>query len=172
MKNEGNGQIPESMGTRQVNMDPGIHQIHDINEMAPWHVNEKFIFSCKKNAQGGYITEIQGDFCNIVLIEVSEWEDFKEVLDDYKRQCKDQIKSLGTRQANVDYDVDPIHDINEMAPWQVNGKFIFSCKTNAQGRYVTEIQGDFCNTVLIGDSEWEDFKEVLDDYMRQCEEQD
>ena len=114
MKNQGNGQIPESLGTRQVNMNPGVDQIHDINEMAPWHINGKLIFSCKKNVQGRYITEIQGDFCNTVLIGDSEWEDFKEVLDDYVRQCKDQHKSLATRQANVDYNVDPTHDINEM----------------------------------------------------------
>ena len=102
MNNQGNGQIPESPATRQANVDYDVDQTHDINEMDPWHVNEKFIFSCKKNAQGRYVTEIQGDFCNTVLIGDSEWEDFKEVLDDYMRQCKDQVKSLGTRQANVD----------------------------------------------------------------------
>ena len=83
-------------------MDSGVDQIHDLNDMAPLNVNEKFLFSCKKNVKGRYVTEIQGDFCNTVLIGDSECEDFKEVLDDYMRQCKDQVKSLGTRQANVD----------------------------------------------------------------------
>jgi len=55
-----------------------------------------------------------------------------------------------------------------------NKNFFFSCKKNAQGRYITvaEIKGNFRNTILIPESGWDDFRDVLDDYVKQCKEHD
>jgi len=49
-------------------------------------------FSCKKNAQGRYITisEVKGNFRNSILIPESGWDDFRDVFDEYTKQCKDQ----------------------------------------------------------------------------------
>merc|ERR1719245_35446 len=54
--------------------------------------NKNFFFSCKKNAQGRYITisEVKGNFRNSILIPESGWEDFREVFDEYTKQCKEQ----------------------------------------------------------------------------------
>lgn len=54
--------------------------------------NKNFFFSCKKNAQGRYITisEVKGNFRNSILIPESGWDDFREVFDDYTKQCKEQ----------------------------------------------------------------------------------
>jgi len=53
--------------------------------------NKNFFFACKKNAQGRYITvsEIKGQYRNSILIPESGWDDFRDVLDNYVRQCKD-----------------------------------------------------------------------------------
>ena len=41
-------------------------------------------------------------------------------------------------------------------------------------RYITvaEIKGNFRNTILIPESGWDDFRDVLDDYVKQCKEHD
>jgi len=54
--------------------------------------NKNFFFSCKKNAQGRYITisEVKGNFRNSILIPESGWDDFRDVFDEYTKQCKDQ----------------------------------------------------------------------------------
>ena len=43
-------------------------------------------------------------------------------------------------------------------------------KRNQEGRYitVTEIKGNFRNTILILENGWDDFGGVLDDYAKQC----
>lgn len=55
-----------------------------------------------------------------------------------------------------------------------NKNFFFSCKKNAQGRYITvsEIKGNFRNSILIPESGWDDFRDVFDDYVKQCKEHD
>lgn len=54
--------------------------------------NKNFFFSCKKNAQGRYIiiSEVKGNFRNSILIPESGWEEFREVFDEYTKQCKEQ----------------------------------------------------------------------------------
>lgn len=55
-----------------------------------------------------------------------------------------------------------------------NKNFFFSCKKNAQGRYITisEVKGTFRNSILIPESGWDDFRDVFEDYTKQCKEQD
>ena len=47
-----------------------------------------------------------------------------------------------------------------------NKNFFFSCKKNAQGRYITisEVKGNFRNSILIPESGWDDFRDVFDEY--------
>lgn len=54
--------------------------------------NKNFFFSCKKNAQGRYITisEVKGNFRNSILIPESGWDSFRQVFEEYTKQCKDQ----------------------------------------------------------------------------------
>ena len=53
-----------------------------------------------------------------------------------------------------------------------NKNFYFACKKNAQGRYITvsEVKGNYRNSILIPESGWEDFRDIFDDYVKQCRE--
>ena len=55
-----------------------------------------------------------------------------------------------------------------------NKNFFFSCKKNAQGRYITvsEIKGNYRNSILIPESGWDDFASVFENYVKQCKERD
>ena len=50
-----------------------------------------------------------------------------------------------------------------------NKNFYFDIKKNQQGRYmsISEVKGNYRNSILIPESGWENFKDVLDDYVKQ-----
>merc|ERR1712038_205326 len=50
-----------------------------------------------------------------------------------------------------------------------NKNFYFDIKRNAQGRYMTisEVKGNYRNSILIPEIGWENFRDVLDDYVKQ-----
>ena len=51
--------------------------------------------------------------------------------------------------------------------------FLFSCKESAQGRYITiSLKGNFRNSILIPESDWDDFREAFDEYTKQCKARD
>lgn len=54
--------------------------------------NKNFYFDIKRNQQGRYmsISEVKGNFRNAILIPESGWESFRNVLDEYVRQPKDE----------------------------------------------------------------------------------
>jgi len=55
-----------------------------------------------------------------------------------------------------------------------NKNFYFDIKRNQQGRYmsVSEVKGNFRNSILIPEIGWESFRDVLDDYVKQVKEGD
>ena len=55
-----------------------------------------------------------------------------------------------------------------------NKNLYFDIKRNAQGRYMTmsEVKGNFRNSILIPEIGWENFRDVLDDYVKQVKEGD
>jgi hypothetical protein len=55
-----------------------------------------------------------------------------------------------------------------------NKNFYFDIKSNQQGRYmsVSEVKGNFRNSILIPEIGWESFRDVLDDYVKQVKEAD
>lgn len=50
-----------------------------------------------------------------------------------------------------------------------NKNFYFDIKWNQQGRYMSilEVKGTYRNAILIPESGWESFRDVMDDYVRQ-----
>ena len=52
-----------------------------------------------------------------------------------------------------------------------NKNFYFDIKKNQQGRYMTisEVKGNYRNSILVPESGWEDFRDVLDDYVKQVD---
>merc|ERR1719429_264480 len=55
-----------------------------------------------------------------------------------------------------------------------NKNFYFDIKRNAQGRYMTisEVKGNYRNSILIPEIGWENFRDVLDDYVKQVKDGD
>lgn len=55
-----------------------------------------------------------------------------------------------------------------------NKNFYFDIKRNQQGRYmsISEVKGNFRNSILVPESGWESFRDVLDDYVKQVKEGD
>jgi len=54
--------------------------------------NKNFYFDVKKNQQGRYmsISEVKGTYRNAILIPESGWENFRNVLDEYVKQTKEE----------------------------------------------------------------------------------
>ena len=54
-----------------------------------------------------------------------------------------------------------------------NKNFYFDVKKNQQGRYmsISEVKGNYRNSILIPESGWENFRDVLDDYVKQVSSQ-
>jgi len=55
-----------------------------------------------------------------------------------------------------------------------NKSFHFDIKSNQQGRYmsISEVKGNFRNSILVPESGWESFRDVLNDYVKQVKEGD
>ena len=55
-----------------------------------------------------------------------------------------------------------------------NKNFYFDIKRNQQGRYmsISEVKGNFRNSILVPEIGWESFRDVLDDYVKQSKEGD
>merc|ERR1719219_611381 len=55
-----------------------------------------------------------------------------------------------------------------------NKNFYFDIKRNQQGRYmsISEVKGNFRNSILVPESGWENFRDVMDDYVRQVRDED
>merc|ERR1712212_383780 len=54
--------------------------------------NKNFYFDIKRNQQGRYmsISEVKGSYRNSILIPETGWESFRNVLDEYVKQTKDE----------------------------------------------------------------------------------
>ena len=50
-----------------------------------------------------------------------------------------------------------------------NKNFYFDIKRNQQGRYmsISEVKGNYRNSILVPESGWESFRDVLDEYVKQ-----
>jgi len=53
-----------------------------------------------------------------------------------------------------------------------NKNFYFDIKRNQQGRYmsISEVKGNFRNAILIPESGWESFRNILDEYVKQTKD--
>ena len=50
-----------------------------------------------------------------------------------------------------------------------NKNFYFDIKRNQQGRYmsISEVKGNYRNSILVPECGWENFRDVLDEYVKQ-----
>ena len=55
-----------------------------------------------------------------------------------------------------------------------NKNFYFDIKRNQQGRYmsISEVKGNYRNSILVPESGWENFRDVLDEYVKQVQDEE
>ena len=56
-------------------------------------------------------------------------------------------------------------EIKVTTPLKINAYVIYEWSPS-------EVKGNFRNSILIPESGWEDFREVFDEYTKQCKEQE
>ena len=86
------------------------------------------------------ISEVTGNHRAAIFVPESGWESFQNIFEDQEEQLRVENKN-----------------------------FYFDIKTNQQGTYmsVSEVQGNFRNTISIPESGWKEFSNVLGDYVMQ-----
>lgn len=104
--------------------------------------HKKFYFDIKSNQRGRFmsISEVTGNHRAAIFVPESGWESFQNIFEDQEEQLRVENKN-----------------------------FYFDIKTNQQGTYmsVSEVQGNFRNTISIPESGWKEFSNVLGDYVMQ-----
>jgi len=127
--------------------------------------DKKYHVDLKENARGRFLkvseTFTRGYSRFQIFIPAEGMEEFNQHLQELIEQ----------------YDVDGEVEQAASAPGSKhvkieNKNFYFECKKNAKGRYITisEVKGNFKNTILVPESGWDEFRDVFDEYTRQCKE--
>jgi len=67
-------------------------------------------------------------------------------------------------------EVDAIHEPQNQHLRIENKNFYFDVKRNQQGRYmaISEVKGNYRNSILLPESGWESFRDVLDNFVKQA----
>jgi len=147
-------------------VDPARLQQGELRSEVVFKEDKKYHIDLKENARGRFLkvseTFTRGYSRFQIFIPADGMEEFnlhlKELIEEYDDgEIEEAAAAPENRHVRIE-----------------NKNFFFSCKKNAQGRYITvaEIKGNFRNTILIPESGWDDFRDVLDDYVKQCKEHD
>jgi len=147
-------------------VDPARLQQGELRSEVMFKEDKKYHIDLKENARGRFLkvseTFTRGYSRFQIFIPADGMEEFnlhlKELIEEYDDgEIEEAAAAPDNRHVRIE-----------------NKNFFFSCKKNAQGRYITvaEIKGNFRNTILIPESGWDDFRDVLDDYVKQCKEHD
>lgn len=147
-------------------VDPARLQQGELRSEVMFKEDKKYHIDLKENARGRFLkvseTFTRGYSRFQIFIPADGMEEFnlhlKELIEEYDDgEIEEAASAPENRHVRIE-----------------NKNFFFSCKKNAQGRYITvaEIKGNFRNTILIPESGWDDFRDVLDDYVKQCKEHD
>jgi len=147
-------------------VDPGNLTQGELRSEIIIKEDKKYHVDLKENARGRFLkvseTFTRGFSRFQIFIPADGMEEFnnhlKELIEEYDDgEAETAAQAPQSRHVRIE-----------------NKNFFFSCKKNAQGRYITisEVKGNFRNSILIPESGWEDFREVFDEYTKQCKEQE
>merc|ERR1719151_60471 len=147
-------------------VDPARLQQGELRSEVMFKEDKKYHIDLKENARGRFLkvseTFTRGYSRFQIFIPADGMEEFnnhlKELIEEYDDGEPDSTPNAPqSRHVRIE-----------------NKNFFFSCKKNAQGRYITisEVKGNFRNSILIPESGWDDFREVFDEYTKQCKEQE
>lgn len=128
--------------------------------------DKKYHIDLKENARGRFLkvseTFTRGYSRFQIFIPADGMEEFnhhlKELIEEYDDgEIEEAANTPDNRHVRIE-----------------NKNFYFACKKNAQGRYITvsEIKGNYRNSILIPESGWDDFKKVFEEYVNQCKDHD
>lgn len=127
--------------------------------------DKKYHVDLKENARGRFLkvseTFTRGYSRFQIFIPAEGMEEFNQHLQELIEQY------------DVDGEVEQAASGPQLKHVKIENKnFYFECKKNAKGRYITisEVKGNFKNTILVPESGWDEFRDVFDEYTRQCKE--
>ena len=156
---------------RMDGSDSGSDELHlggqgDLASRTLVLESKRFYLDLKENARGRFLkvslTFTRGYSRFQVFIPAEGMDEFQqnlgELINEYDTgDAEDALAAPQNRHLRVE-----------------NKNFYFDIKRNAQGRYMTisEVKGNFRNSILIPEIGWENFRDVLDDYVKQVKEGD
>ena len=147
-------------------VDPDNLKQGELKSEVMYKDDKKYHMDLKENARGRFLkvseTFTRGYSRFQVFIPAEGMDEFQqnlgELINEYDTgDAEDALAAPQNRHLRVE-----------------NKNFYFDIKRNAQGRYMTisEVKGNFRNSILIPEIGWENFRDVLDDYVKQVKEGD
>jgi len=149
-------------------LDPDNLRQGELKSEVMYKDDKKYHMDLKENARGRFLkvseTFTRGYSRFQVFIPADGMAEFQhnlgELIDEYDNGPGDAEEALSAPQ-NKHVRIE-------------NKNFYFDIKRNQQGRYmsISEVKGNFRNSILVPESGWESFRDVLDDYVKQVKEGD
>jgi len=146
--------------------------------------NKKYYMDLNENARGRFlkVSEITQDFNRgysrfLVFIPADGMAEFEhnlgELIDEFgdgeESKGFDEPKGFGESKGFGRGDAEESFSAPENSrKLKIENKnFFFDVKKNQQGRYmsISEVRGNFRDSILVPESGWETFREALDDYV-------
>jgi len=167
-------------------LDPDNLRQGELKSEVMYKDDKKYHMDLKENARGRFLkvseTFTRGYSRFQVFIPADGMAEFQHNLGELIDEYDNGEAKRGTRKLKVvKDDYDPAGDAEEAlsAPQNKhlrieNKNFYFDIKRNQQGRYmsISEVKGNFRNSILVPESGWESFRDVLDDYVKQVKDGD
>lgn len=145
-------------------VDPNNLTQGELKSEVMYKEDKKYHIDLKENARGRFLkvseTFTRGHSRFQIFIPA-------DGMDEFNQHLKELIEEYN------DGDVEEASNFPENRNIRIENKtFFFSCKRNAQGRYITvsEFKGNYRNSILIPESGWDEFNQVFDEYVKQCKD--
>jgi len=147
-------------------VDPDNLKQGELKSEVMYKDDKKYHMDLKENARGRFL-KVSETFTR----GYSRFQVFipAEGMDEFQQNLGELIKEYDTGDAE-----DALAAPQNRHLRVENKNFYFDIKRNAQGRYMTisEVKGNFRNSILIPEIGWQSFRDVLDDYVKQVKEGD
>jgi len=142
-------------------LDPDNLKQGELRSEVMYKDDKKYHMDLKENARGRFLkvseTFTRGYSRFQVFIPADGMRDFQqnlgELIDEYDNgDAEDAMSGPQNKHIRVE-----------------NKNFYFDIKRNQQGRYmsISEVKGNYRNSILVPESGWENFRDVLDEYVKQ-----
>lgn len=145
-------------------LDPDNLRQGELRSEVMYKDDKKYHMDLKENARGRFLkvseTFTRGYSRFQVFIPADGMREFQhnlgELIDEYDNgDAEDAMNGPQNKHIRIE-----------------NKNFYFDIKKNQQGRYmsISEVKGNYRNSILVPESGWESFRDVLDEYVKQVKE--